>query len=452
MSSPDTSLNQSSTDELKLVIKAANQKYEDFIVQDFELSWTVKQLKLHLNEKYPQKPESSSIRLIYSGKMLHDHWALSECIRHSSETKSHIIHLVYSAIGKQSETKSTPRNISTASEDMDLDNELTPDSSSISTSSSSSSFSTSTRIFTHVATTSSINTQTIGQDTQNENNINFEQQQQHNGRQRFTLTTPKQDFDQIHCDYIRYYESMGVSIQDNAWYSTYIQHLALYKHMYDKFMQSSQMPGSYPITSDFINPITTNPTNRASLPQTRPVNLNETHEFLENPQGGEVLAQVAAREQQAAPPQNRAAAAPNPAPQPEAEREDDWLSLLHNAVSFLVLFSIIYYYSSLERFLIIFTIVVILIIYHNGWFSLQRRQINPRPEPPAAQPAQANNDPREDNQANAENQNNATETITIEQHQQNQPERNTPNSFRVFVSFVLTFFTSLIPERPRIAN
>jgi hypothetical protein len=45
-----------------------------------------------------------------------------------------------------------------------------------------------------------------------------------------------------------------------------------------------------------------------------------------------------------------------------ADREDDWLGMLHNFVSFIVLFSIIYYYSSLERFLVIFTIVLILIM------------------------------------------------------------------------------------------
>ncbi len=83
-SSPDSSLNRStsSTDLLKLIIKAANQKYEDFIVDQFELDWTIKRLKIYLTENYPQKPEFTSIRLIYSGKMLHDHWSLSECIRH----------------------------------------------------------------------------------------------------------------------------------------------------------------------------------------------------------------------------------------------------------------------------------------------------------------------------------------------------------------------------------
>lgn len=68
--------------------------------------------------------------------------------------------------------------------------------------------------------------------------------------------------------------------------------------------------------------------------------------------------------------------APVPAPAPAQNRaapraaaanadgavDDDWLSLLHNVVSFLVLFSIIYYYSSMERFLVIFSIVLILIL------------------------------------------------------------------------------------------
>ena len=63
MSSPDTSLNRStsstnSDSSLKLIIKAANQKYEDFIIDEFELSWTIKRLKLYLTENYPQKPVS----------------------------------------------------------------------------------------------------------------------------------------------------------------------------------------------------------------------------------------------------------------------------------------------------------------------------------------------------------------------------------------------------------
>jgi hypothetical protein len=44
------------------------------------------------------------------------------------------------------------------------------------------------------------------------------------------------------------------------------------------------------------------------------------------------------------------------------EREDDWLSLLHNLCSFLILFSIIYFYSSFTRFLMVFGVVVLLFL------------------------------------------------------------------------------------------
>ena len=67
---------------VKLIIKAANQKYEDFIVENFDLDTTIRNLKTHLTVNYPSNPDTDTIRLIYSGKLLHDHWTLKECIRH----------------------------------------------------------------------------------------------------------------------------------------------------------------------------------------------------------------------------------------------------------------------------------------------------------------------------------------------------------------------------------
>ena len=43
---------------LTLTIKAANQKFSDFVVDDCELDWSVRRLKLHLSENYPKKPVS----------------------------------------------------------------------------------------------------------------------------------------------------------------------------------------------------------------------------------------------------------------------------------------------------------------------------------------------------------------------------------------------------------
>lgn len=46
---------------LKLIIKSANQKYEDFIVDNFELNWTIKQLKNTIQESYPKNPVNKKI-------------------------------------------------------------------------------------------------------------------------------------------------------------------------------------------------------------------------------------------------------------------------------------------------------------------------------------------------------------------------------------------------------
>ena len=84
LSENQASSSTSTSTPLKLIIKAANQKYEDFIIENIQLDWTIKHLKKHINENYPKNPECQTIRLIYSGKLLHDHWTLKECIRHVS--------------------------------------------------------------------------------------------------------------------------------------------------------------------------------------------------------------------------------------------------------------------------------------------------------------------------------------------------------------------------------
>lgn len=84
--------------------------------------------------------------------------------------------------------------------------------------------------------------------------------------------------------------------------------------------------------------------------------------------------------------------------------------------------------------------------------SLQRRQANPRnnqrqnPVPTPPRP-----------QENGENQQlnpnpNEAENVLNETENHLQQQQNSPNIFRLTVTFFLTFFTSLIPERPRVVN
>ena len=57
MASPGPSTSrQSSSNVHNLLIKAANQKYEDFLIEDVNLEWNIKRLKEHLHENYPKRP------------------------------------------------------------------------------------------------------------------------------------------------------------------------------------------------------------------------------------------------------------------------------------------------------------------------------------------------------------------------------------------------------------
>lgn len=188
-----TDLFTSSKQNLKLIIKAANQKFEDFIVENCKLDWTIKDLKQHLNSNYPKNPNSQSIRLIYSGKLLHDHFTLNDCIRHTSEIKSHIIHLVHSSNGiKASSGQEGYEN------DLDLDNELTPCSSSSSSDTLSASTSSSS-----TTSTSSLDTSSNPNISQTQNDLNnlYQPQQRHSTNE--TLS-PKQQYEQTYSQLVKY--------------------------------------------------------------------------------------------------------------------------------------------------------------------------------------------------------------------------------------------------------
>lgn len=103
-----------------------------------------------------------------------------------------------------------------------------------------------------------------------------------------------------------------------------------------------------------------------------------------------------------------------------------------------------------------------LIRYHNGWLTLQRRRVNFNRNHNQAnnQNNRANlennrNFPRniENNNINPNENDNSNQATQREQNQAiAQPLPQSPNFLRLIVTFILTFFTSLIPERPRAAN
>ncbi|XP_017006292.2 homocysteine-responsive endoplasmic reticulum-resident ubiquitin-like domain member 2 protein [Drosophila takahashii] len=80
---------------VRLLIKSSNQQYEDLNV-DSDLCWTVQRLKTQLSVVYPGKPKIQDQKLIYSGKLLDDSQKLSEVIRSYKDVyqQHHIFHLV----------------------------------------------------------------------------------------------------------------------------------------------------------------------------------------------------------------------------------------------------------------------------------------------------------------------------------------------------------------------
>ncbi|KAM9737267.1 homocysteine-responsive endoplasmic reticulum-resident ubiquitin-like domain member 2 protein [Menidia menidia] len=74
-----------------LVIRAPNQKYNDQTINCYQ-NWTVEKLKAHLSDVYPSKPSSKDQRLVYSGKLLLDHFTLKDVLRKQDEY--HMLHLV----------------------------------------------------------------------------------------------------------------------------------------------------------------------------------------------------------------------------------------------------------------------------------------------------------------------------------------------------------------------
>lgn len=79
---------------IKLVIKAPNQAHGDQTVEGVELSWTVKDLKTHISNVYPDNPAVTDQRLIYSGKLLPDHLHIRDIFRQTDTVPT--LHLVCS--------------------------------------------------------------------------------------------------------------------------------------------------------------------------------------------------------------------------------------------------------------------------------------------------------------------------------------------------------------------
>ncbi|XP_068083355.1 homocysteine-responsive endoplasmic reticulum-resident ubiquitin-like domain member 2 protein isoform X2 [Anabrus simplex] len=76
-----------------LIVKAPNQQIEDQTIK-CEPTWTIKKLKGYLSEVYPSKPRTEDQKLIYSGQLLPDSVILRDILRWYEGQEAHTLHLV----------------------------------------------------------------------------------------------------------------------------------------------------------------------------------------------------------------------------------------------------------------------------------------------------------------------------------------------------------------------
>ncbi|RDD41194.1 Homocysteine-responsive endoplasmic reticulum-resident ubiquitin-like domain member 2 protein [Trichoplax sp. H2] len=97
-----------------LIIKTPNQKIKDIVV-DCYLEWSVKELKQLLSSLYPTQPLPDTQKLIYGGKLLRDGDTLTQALRQFKVGEKPIIHMVCSTL-LTTDQKKNQKEIETSTE------------------------------------------------------------------------------------------------------------------------------------------------------------------------------------------------------------------------------------------------------------------------------------------------------------------------------------------------
>lgn len=126
--------------------------------------------------------------------------------------------------------------------------------------------------------------------------------------------------------------------------------------------------------------------------------------------------------------------------------QHDWLDYVYTFSRFMVLISIVYFYSNFTRFAIVALFFFIVYLYQTGFFRVRRREaVRPQQlEPVQEQPQQQQQENIQPEQQPQEENIETEETVP--------PEPPKPSVLSIAWSFFTTFFSSLIPQPPPALN
>lgn len=439
---------------LKLVVKAPNQKYGDQTF-DVDSSWTVKQLKTFLSNEYPSKPAIGDQRLIYSGHLLKDDQALLDVFSPVTSNDSIVtIHLVCAQ-----KASDTPSNVRPSSESVNNNtrngsspdfnvnrdqNNLVNDSTGFTPANSVSH--SQSQAATAAALTSSILAQ------MNSNSAGNLFSPFANplvnplmANAYLPLATPAMIPPAV----------AGQSVNLSP------EEINTMNQLYTRLLSSNpsspalMVPG---LSSPFaLNPLLVNVQMAQAMLNQSQQQVNQPHPQVQAPQAPN----------QAAPP-----VPPQPLVDDDEADNRDWLDMFHWISRAVVLFSIVYFYSSVTRFILVISFALFLYFYQTGFF-LPRNQLdghaargNLPPERPQAPRAPVDND----NAAQAEDLNplhnplrgdiagglrarrrvSSDATDDNETHASPVVTDERSSNLRMIWLVISSLFTSLIPEQPQV--
>lgn len=368
---------------ITLVVKAPNQRIADITVVCM-LGWTVKNLKKHLADVYPNKPSEQHQKLIYSGKLLMDHLQLKDVFHQYDQGSQHTVHLVCSQIVDcpARSTHQTAESRNFHQETAPLDN--TPPQPV-------SSPETELRHRSH---------NFEGFHNQSMNPM-FHQQMPYMMSPMGAMTMPQAGF--------------LYSPEQYAWMQQmYSQYMAQYMQYYQSGTYPLSVPANVP-GNVLDNQV------EANNAEIRPINEN----LRMNAQG--VMDD-----------------------EDDEFEQRDWLDWLYAACRFVILLSIVYFYSTISRFVVVFLTFFLLYVHQAGWFQVRRQAAGAEQNNrEAQQAAQAANDVHQNENRDAQNVGTSDDSGTDHIQPQEPPH---PRGLALVWLLVRTFFTSLFPQQPPAVN
>lgn len=385
-----------------LVIKAPNQKIADQKIE-CTIDWTVQKLKQHLAKVYPTNPTESQQRIIYSGKMLQDDHQLQDVLKqYEPDQNVHTVHLVCMASMSDSQVLSSapvqnvPEGVLSAE---GLRRRQPTEASSSSSSPVNPELNSSSRALPSVG---------------------YQPYVQHPAMMYYGATPPMVP------SFVPGFTPYGAE-QLQWMQQAYAQSMMHYMQQYQQATVQPHLVGHAPP----VTPVIPVPLANQNFPNELP---------------GAVMAEPAD------PPPLQAAMRMNAQGGRDVDDDEggergnrDWLDNTYVFVRFLMLMSILYFYSTPQRFLAMLTLALIAYIGRAGWLRRGRREnrnvVEPReaaPQPP--QPTPQPQDVRQETQP-SEDPEQETNMVDLQ-------ATHRPSTFEVIWSVITSFFTSLIPENP----